>query len=69
MGDYDGSQDVDPLERSFEKPREAQLAVEKKLGSTSTNGGMSLYDLKLLNSGIEEAEGKKIGEILHCFES
>ena len=64
MGDYDGSQEVDILQSGFERLREAELAVEKEVGSQNCNGGKSAYELMLLNSGIEEAEGKKIGDIL-----
>ena len=64
MGDYDGSQEVDILQSGFERLRDAELAVEKEVGSQNCNGGKSAYELMLLNSGIEEAEGKKIGDIL-----
>lgn len=64
MGDYDGSQDVDILQSGFERLRDAQLAVEKEVGSKNSNGGKSAYELMLLNSGNEEVEGKKIGDIL-----
>lgn len=64
MGDYDGSQEVDILQSGFERLRDAELAVEKEVGSQNCNGGKSAYELMLLNSGIEEAEGKKFGDIL-----
>ena len=64
MGDYDGSQEVDILQSGVERLRDAELAVEKEVGSQNCNGGKSAYELMLLNSGIEEAEGKKIGDIL-----
>lgn len=64
MGDYDGSQEVDILQSGFERLRDAELAVEKEVGSQNCNGGKSAYELMLLNSGIEEAERKKIGDIL-----
>lgn len=63
-GDYDGSQKVEALESEFEKLRDAELEVEKALGSQNSNGGKSAYELILLNSGVEEAEGKKIGDFL-----
>ena len=59
-----GSQEVDILQSGFERLRDAELAVEKEVGSQNCNGGKSAYELMLLNSGIEEAEGKKIGDIL-----
>lgn len=64
LGDYDGSQEVDILQSGFKKLRDAQLVVEKAVGSQSSNGGISAYELILLNSGVEEAERKKIGDIL-----
>lgn len=67
MGDYDGSQEVDILQDGFERLRDAQLVVEKEVGSQSCNGGTSAYKLTLRNSGIEEAEGKKIGDILELL--
>ena len=66
-GNYDGSQDVDELEDVFYKLHDAQLAVEEKIGSNNSNGGASAYTLKLLKSGIKEAEGKMIGEIMKYF--
>ena len=67
MGDYDGSQEVDILQDGFERLRDAQLVVEKEVGSQSCNGGTSAYKLTLRNSGIDEAEGKKIGDILELL--
>lgn len=64
-GEYDGSQNVDVLQSGFERLRDAQLEVEKAVGSQNCNGGKSAYELMLLNSGIKEAEGKKIGDILN----
>lgn len=64
MGDYDGSQEVDILQSGFERLRDAELAVEKEDWFAKLYGGKSAYELMLLNSGIEEAEGKKIGDIL-----
>lgn len=65
--DYDASYDVPLLQDGFEKLREAQLEVEKAVGSQSCNGGKSAYELILLKSGIEAAEGKKIGDILEML--
>jgi len=67
IGDYDGSQEVNILQSGFEKLRDAQLVVEKAVGSQSCNGGKSAYTLKLLNSGIKEAEGKLIADILNLL--
>lgn len=67
IGEYDGSQEVDLLQSGFEKLRDAELVVEKAIGSTSSNGGKSVYDLTLLNSGVEEAEGKTIRDILYML--
>lgn len=64
IGDYDGSQEVDPLPGEFDSLRKAELAVEGVLGSESSNGGKSAYILRLLYAGISEAEGKTIEEIL-----
>lgn len=66
-GDYDGSQDISVFQGGFEKLRDAELVLEKELGSESINGGKSAYKITLLNSGIEEVEGKKIGDILGYF--
>lgn len=67
MGDYDGSQEVDAIQSGFESLRDAQLMVEKELGSQNCNGGISAYRLTILNSGRKEAEGKKIGDILEIL--
>lgn len=67
MGDYDGKQDVDALDGEFETLRNAQLVVEKAVGSKNCNGGKSAYELRLLHSGIKEAEGKKISDILELL--
>jgi hypothetical protein len=66
-GDYDGSQIVDEYKGGFEKLRDAQLEVEKAVGSQNCNGGKSVYTLTLLNSGNKEAEGKKIADILYLL--
>lgn len=64
MGDYDGSQEVDPLPEEFDSLWKAEVAVERALKSKSENGGKSAYKLTLLYAGIPEAEGKIIDEIL-----
>ena len=63
-GDYDGSQEVEVFKSGFKKLRDAEIEVEKAVGSKKVNGGENAYKLRLLNSGVEEAEGKKIGELL-----
>ena len=67
IGDYDGSQDVDILESGCGTLREAQLVVEKAVGSLKENGGENVYKLRLLHSGKKEAEGKTIGDILNSL--
>lgn len=65
--DYDGSQEVDAIGTGFETLRDAQLAVEGALGSQNINGGKSAYELKLINSGKKDAEGKMIKEVLELL--
>lgn len=67
-GEYKGTQEVEILASGFERLRDAELAVEKAVGSQSTNGGKNVGEIKLLHSGVEEAEGKKIGDIFKSLQ-
>lgn len=61
---YDSSMNVPTIEGEFDTLREAQLELEKALGSQNSNGGKSAYKLRLIRSGVKEAEEKEIREIL-----
>lgn len=63
--DYDGSQEVTELRGGLNTFRDAELAVEYAVGSRNGNGGKSIYELTILNSGIKAANGKTIKEILN----
>lgn len=62
-GEYNGTQEIDPVVYECNTLFEAEQSIEEKLGSENRNGGKSAYGLILLNSGVKDAEGKAIGEI------
>lgn len=72
-GDYSG-QDVEVFDIGFESLHKAQIAVEEEVHRLKTgsdeplvNAGKNVNYLKLINSGIPEAEGMLIQEIQKKF--
>ena len=60
---YDGKHKIEIFANTYSKPRDAEIEVEKKLGSKNSNPGKIIYDIVLMHAGKPEAEGKTISDV------
>lgn len=63
-GEYDDSQEVNYIVKEYNSLHDAAAEIELKARSNNSNPGIDPRYMKLLNSGVKDAEGMTIGKIL-----
>lgn len=63
-GEYDDSQEVNYIIKEYNSLHPAAAEIEGEAGSENSNPGITPKLMKLSNSGVKDAEGKTIEEIL-----
>lgn len=63
-GEYDDSQEVNYIIKEYNSLHPAAAEIEGEAGSENSNPGITPKLMKLLNSGVKDAEGMTIGDIL-----
>lgn len=63
-GKYDDSREVNYIIKEYNSLHPAAAEIEGEAGSENSNPGIGPRYMKLLNSGVKDAEGMTIGDIL-----
>lgn len=63
-GEYNDSREVNYIIKEYNVLHDAAAKIERKAGSKNSNPGIGPRYMKLLNSGVKDAEGMTIGDIL-----